>query len=450
MFKDRPKVLIVGAGPVGMFAALALAKRGVPVSIVDTGLWACSHSYASALHPQSLDLLKQAGLEGQVWATANPVNSIGFYDATGRKAQIRLDDNGSSPLAVVRQSALEDLLEKALGDLNVPVMWRHEVPTVSDEDGRTVATVNELKKKFRRDYEAQDAVHTEWEVSKTSNIEADFVLGADGHNSQVRRGLGFDFPEVGPAQYYAVFEFKSDEAATNETRIVLGERTTDVLWPLPGGDCRWSFQLPDYSDTEAEQLKDRLLLGGFGHFPTKRLKSRAPAAVGWGAGPALDKQHLERLIAERAPWFTGSIDALSWRTIVRFEKRLVSRFGDGRIWLAGDAAHLAPPAAVQSMNMGLLEANELAGAFSRILAGEGSQAELEDYNNRWTATWRQLHGLEGGLRATSQTDPWIRDRADRLMACLPAHGTTLAHLAAQLGLEVTESARLKTSVSTLV
>ena len=69
---------------------------------------------------------------------------------------------------------------------------------------------------------------------------------------------------------------------------------------------------PDYSDTEAEQLKDRLLYSGFGHFPTKRLKDRVPAAVGVGGAPqALDWGFSEGLIAERAPWFTGSIEIVS-------------------------------------------------------------------------------------------------------------------------------------------
>jgi 2-polyprenyl-6-methoxyphenol hydroxylase-like FAD-dependent oxidoreductase len=317
-------------------------------------------------------------------------------------------------------------------------MWRHDVAAVSSGEERAYVTVNKLRKKFRKDPAAADSVYTEWVAAKRSDIEVDFVLGADGHNSAVRRALAVDFPEVGPAQYYAIFEFKSNEFPSAETRIVLGERTTDVLWPLPDGYWRWSFQLPDYSDTEAEQLKDRLLSAGFGHFPTKRVKDRVPATVEWGVPPALTQEHLEELIAERAPWFTGSIANLSWRTIVRFEKRLASRFGEGRIWLAGDSAHLALPVGVQSMNLGLLEANDLAGVFARIIAGEAPAVELEGYNQRWTATWRQLHGLQGGLRATSGTDPWIRDRADRLMACLPAHGAALEQLAAQLGLEVSD------------
>ena len=433
MLLEKPKVLVVGAGPVGMFAALALAKQGVPVQIVDTGLWACSHSYALALHAQSLELLESVGLLDQVWAAANPIRTIGLYDATGRKAEIRMDGVSVPALAVVRQSALEDLLEEGLRTLNVRVLWRHEVAGVNTNSDHVSATVSKLKKKFTKDF---DIVRTEWMGSRTNSVDADFVLGADGHNSQIRRALAFDFPEVAPAQYYAVFEFKSDAPGNDETRIVLGERTTDVLWPLPDGDYRWSFQLPDYSDTEAEQLKDRLLSAGFGHFPTKRLKDRVPAVIDLGVPPALDKEHLEALIADRAPWFTGSIDALSWRTIVRFERRLASRFGEGRVWLAGDSAHLALPAGIQSMNLGLLEANELAHTFARLLSGEGSSSELTDYNDRWTEVWRRVHGLEGGLRPTAQTDPWIKDRADRLLACLPAHGQALAQLAEQLGLEI--------------
>lgn len=415
-----------------MFAALQLARRSVPVQIVDTGLWPCSHSYALALHPKSLELLKETGLAERIWETANPVETIGFYDASGRKAQIRIPESCGSPIAVIRQSALEDMLEKALGELDVSVLWKHEVPDVSFEDSHVFATVHKLRKKFEKGLAAE--AMDEWVRSRRSFIEADFAVGADGHNSQVRRALGLEFPEVGPAQYYAVFEFQSHEPASHEARVVLGERTTDVLWPLPDGYYRWSFQLPDYSDTEAEQLKDRLLSAGFGHFPTKRLKDRVPASVEWGVPPALDRQYLEGLIRDRAPWFTGSIDGLSWRTIVRFEKRLASRFGAGRIWLAGDSAHLALPAGVQSMNTGLQEVSELAASFSRILAGESDTTELESYNERWTAEWRRLQGLERTLQGKPGADAWIASRADRIISCLPGHGTGLAQLAEQLGL----------------
>lgn len=434
MFKEKPKVLVAGAGPVGMFAALALSKRGIKVQIVDTGLWACSHSYALALHPSSLELLKDLGLHDKVLQNACPVRSIALCDADGPKARIALNDGDSGgSLAVVRQSVIEDLFETELGHYDTEIQWRHEVYAVSSEVDHATATVN----KFEKDSRGYIVAHTEWTIAKTSHLEVQFVLGADGHNSQVRRAIGLDFPEIAPAQYYAVFEFKTDADLGNELRLVLGEETTDVLWPLPDGYCRWGFRLPDYSDTESEQFKDRLLAAGFGHFPTKRLKDRAPASNESIDQVELDEGALKMLIAERAPWFQGSIGQMSWRTIVRFERRQASAFGKGRAWLAGDAAHLTLPTGVQSMNLGLLEANQLADSFADIINGSGSISNLQTYDDRWAATWRQLHGLESGLRATSSTDPWIAARTNRLMACLPAHGAALAPLAAKLGLEVT-------------
>ena len=78
MFGDSPEVLIVGAGPVGQFAALSLARRGIKVRIVDRGIWPCAQSYALALHPQSLDLLHAAGLLDDVLANST-VQALNDY-----------------------------------------------------------------------------------------------------------------------------------------------------------------------------------------------------------------------------------------------------------------------------------------------------------------------------------------------------------------------------------
>ena len=107
-----PQVLVAGAGPVGQFAALALARRGVPVEIADTGIWPCKHSYALALHPQTIRLLEGYGLQEEILAEAYPVRTIGLYDKSGRRGGITLGDpaDPTACLAVLRQDFIENML----------------------------------------------------------------------------------------------------------------------------------------------------------------------------------------------------------------------------------------------------------------------------------------------------------------------------------------------------
>lgn len=433
MFERTPDVLVVGAGPVGLYAALALARRDVPVQIVDTGIWACTHSYALALHRRSLKLLQDVGLLERALESAYQVRKLALYDNKEKRAEIRLDNNADpmSCVAVLRQDVLEMLLEEALGDAGVRVSWRHQVSSIDPQPDHVVAVVD----KYEQESRGYVVAHSEWVVSKSSRMEVPFVIGADGYKSKVRSALKVDFHEVGPAKYYAVFEFKSDADLGHELRLALGEQTTDVLWPLPNGYCRWSFELPDYTSATAEEWKRYLLESGLDNVPTPRTKDRSLTNGGEDSA-LLDEPHLRALINLRAPWFKGSIEDLTWRTIVRFERRLASSFGSGRLWLAGDAAHLAGPAGIQSMNLGLFEAHELAETLSRILHRVGSRTQLETYNDRWMAEWRRLQGIEGGLRASAETDPWVRQNAARLTGCLPAHGVELASLADQVKLHL--------------
>jgi 2-polyprenyl-6-methoxyphenol hydroxylase-like FAD-dependent oxidoreductase len=427
-----PEVLVVGAGPVGLFAALALARRGISVQVVDIGVWAVTHSYALALHPQSLRLLQDFGLLDRVLDSAYLVRSIALFDGSTRRAQVRLNqtDDPTSCVAVLGQDALEHTLEKALQEHGVRVSWKHEVSNLAPERDRVAATVDEYEQESR----GYVVARTEWVVSRSRRVDTSYVVGADGYNSRVRNALKIDFPEVGASQYYAVFEFESDFDAENEIRIALGEQTTDVLWPLPEGYCRWSFQLPDYSDSDAEGLQEYLRTSGSGSFPAKRSKDRR-LTTQFGAMPELDEKTLRRFINERAPWFRGSVDNLTWKTVVRFERRLAAAYGRDRLWIAGDAAHLTGPVGIQSMNIGLAEASDLAETLARVLRERAGSQELEAYNRRWTAEWRRLHALDSrGLTPQDGADPWLVERAPQLITCLPAHGSELRTLAGQLHL----------------
>ncbi len=419
MFKRNPDVLIAGAGPVGMFAALALTQRGVSVEIADRGWRAGTHSFALALHPQSLGLLHDIGLLDRVMQKAYPVRQIGLYDDASRKASIRIEGfpDSWSCLAVVRQDDLEDMLELALRDRGVHIHWSHEVFGLETGNDGVAVRVD----KFEKESGGYSVARTEWVLAKSLDINAHFVIGADGHRSRVRRALKLDYDEISPAQHYAVFEFETDAELGDEVRIVMGDRTTDVLWPLPDHYCRWSFEMPDYHQP-AERLKDRM----FGTSPSADF-------------PALTVEHLREFLAERAPWFKGSIGEITWRNAVRFERRMASGFGAGRMWLAGDAAHLTGPAGVQSMNVGLCEARDLSETITRVVHEGGSMSDFDSYQSQWSREWRRLLGLSASVVSTG-ADAWVAARASRIVPCLPAYGEELPKMLNQVGLAFAESA----------
>jgi 2-polyprenyl-6-methoxyphenol hydroxylase-like FAD-dependent oxidoreductase len=422
-----PEVLISGAGPVGLFAALALAKRGIRVQIADTGSWPCNHSYGLALHPQSLDLFEELGLRERILASSRPVRKMALFHSATKRAEVAL--SSTKPLAVIRQDFLENLLEGQLRDLGVDVLWRHEVCSLKPESGHVTARVD----RFERASNGYTTAPIDRRLAESKTIETLFVVGADGQNSLVRRALSVDFPEVAPAQYYMVFEFKTDADLGDEMRIVLGDDTIDVLWPLPAGFGRWSFQVPGYLELDAGPMAVLPRMEGFQHLAAERTKERLTTSTDrWPE--VLEEKTLRALIADRAPWFAGSIEGFTWRTAVCFERRLSPIFGRGRLWLAGDAAHLTGPIGVQSMNVGLFEARDLAVTLRRILRDGGSVDELESYHDRWMTTWRELHALQGGLQPEGDVDQWVRVHAKALTACLPAHGEEFSRMAGQLGL----------------
>lgn len=421
MFKRRPAVLVVGAGPVGLFAAWELQRRGVSVQIVDQDWRSGAHSYALALQRQTLPLLKEAGLLEAVERVAYPVREVALYEGASQKAQARIPgQRDRDALLVLRQDVFERLLEEALARQGVKVLWNHRVSRIEPR-GSSVGITMDLLEKHSTGYAVS---RTEWAVARTTEMEVPWVLGADGHRSLVRRGLGIDFPELAPAEHYAVFEFETDVFDTeldlrHQMRVVLGPEASDVLWPLPGGRCRFSFQLVDSPASEGSRIKDRIGL-----------------QLGGGQFPVLEEEQLRQWIRQRAPWFSGQVGPIHWRVLVRFEHRLAGALGRDRLWLAGDAVHVTGPAGMQSMNSGLNEASQLARLFAEALDGRPIQDDLMHYQRQRLQEWRFLQGLGGGLRPDGSADPWVCQRAARILRCLPASGTDLDLLAAQLHLKV--------------
>jgi NADPH-dependent dioxygenase len=418
--KHETDVIVAGAGPVGMVCALELTRRGLSVEVFDEERRPASHSYALALHPRSVEALEDLGLRIGAHPYALPVERVAFYEGATRRAELDFTTlrRRHPAVIVLRQSHLERALEETLAHSGVKVQWNHRVAGFEERADRVDVEVQRLDSVST----GYAVARSEREITHREHHAARFLVGADGQGSLVRRTLGIPLRMAGAAARFAVFEFQSGVDPGRETRVVLGEKTTSVQWPLKDARCRWSFQL------ESEEV------GGTHH------KSRAAAPVGKDYFPVLTEGLLRELLAERAPWNTHPIGEIHWSTVVLFEPRLAERFGRERVWLVGDAAHVTGPVGIQSMNAGFVEAIDLAAGMQRCLADGAPLASVEEgYGRRSDEEWRMLLGLVGRPVARDDAPAWIRRDPLRLLGCLPATGPDLVALAGKLGVDVVRS-----------
>lgn len=414
---DAPsEVLVVGAGPVGMFTALRLAGSGIGVQVIDQASCPARHSYACALHSRTLQLLDEVGVAHEAIKLGRRIDTVAFYEGPLQRAALNLSCLPAKfPFVLVlQQNLLEDLLEKRLKEqAGVSVRWNHRLSDLAMKNGAATATIDELAMEGK----GYSVPHFELAVKKTVSIRADFVVGADGQGSIVRKRLGIDWEGVGQPQLFVVYEFETTANLPAETRIVLDQQTAGVLWPLTQNKGRWSFQ---WSRANAPD-----------DFPQK---ARNSFTIGESPGLEDSRHHLQTLLSVHAPWFQDEIKEVGWATDIQFEHRLARQFGRDRAWLAGDAAHQTGPVGMQSMNMGFREGADLAAKFAMILRDKGSPDLMETYNVEHRMEWEQLLGGKAEPQASVAADAWIRQRSARIPGCIPASGRELTLLLQQLGL----------------
>jgi 2-polyprenyl-6-methoxyphenol hydroxylase-like FAD-dependent oxidoreductase len=390
-----PEVLVVGAGPVGLAAALFLQQHGVRVEVVDMEQRTTQQSYALAIHPSTLRILDEAGLSEGLIRAGRKLTKVAYYEGLERRAEIDYSALASRHpyLLVVRQSLLEKAAEEALRQKKLKVLWGHRLQALT-MDG---ATVHAEVAKLDQVQTGYAVAGSEWVVVRSETIRPAYVIGADGYDSSVRRMTGIEMAEYG-GQVFSVYEVEATGELPVEVRVMLDPDSTSVYWPLEEGRCRWGFQIQDASEHAASM------------------------------------QRLQELIAARAPWCAAQPTQIYWSTVASFESRLARSFGKGGIWLAGDAAHQAAPVGVHSMNSGLVEARELAARMVRILRAGGAASLLEEFATETHEAWQWLLGAGREVRALPGADPWVRQTRARILACVPASGDDLEPLLQQIGL----------------
>jgi len=404
-----PEVLVVGAGPVGLVAALFLQRHGIRVEVVDTHQRTTQHSYALAIHPRTLRILEEAGLADALINAGRKLTKVAYYEGRERRAEIDYSRLASTHpyLLVVRQSLLERTTEEALQRKNLKVLWRHRLQGLAVEDATIraeVATLDQVATGY-------PVARTEWLVVRSETLRPAYVIGADGYDSAVRRMAGIEMAEHSAAQVFSIYEIEATGELPAEARVIVDPELTSVYWPLEKGRCRWGFQIRNAAAHEASM------------------------------------ERLEQLIAARAPWCTARPTQIYWSTLGSFESLLARSFGMGGVWLAGDAAHQAPPVAVHSMNSGLLEARELASRISQIQRAAGAPSLLEQFASETHETWVRLLDADRVVRALPGADPWVRQNGARILACMPASGDELEPLLQQIGLTAVPQGRDASEVS---
>jgi 2-polyprenyl-6-methoxyphenol hydroxylase-like FAD-dependent oxidoreductase len=391
-----PEVLVVGAGPVGLVAALFLQQSGVRVEIVDMHQRTTQHSYALAIHPRTLRILDEAGLSDELIRAGRKLTKVAYYEGWERRAQIDYSalDSMHPYLLVIRQSLLERAVEEALRRKKLKVLWAHRLQALTVDGAILRAEVAKLDQVAT----GYPVARSEWLVARSDTIRPAYVIGADGYDSAVRRMSGIEMEEHGAGQIFSVYEIEAAGVLPAEVRVMIDPDLTTVYWPLEEGRCRWGFQLRDASE----------------HAPSM--------------------ERLAQLIAARAPWCTARPTQIYWSTLGLFEPRLAQRFGNGRVWLAGDAAHQASPVGVHSMNSGLAEARELAARMSMIQRAAGAPSLLQEFATQTREAWQGLLGANRTVRALPGADPWVGQMGARILACVPASGDDLEPLLGQIGL----------------
>ena len=309
-------VLVVGAGPTGLMAGLLLARRGVPVVVVDRKAGPTRESRALAVQARTMELYDQLGLVDEVVAGSYRATRIqvgpgsdllGFGFEQAQRGATRYPG-----LHVFEQSRNEELLSAAFTAAGPGVRWRHRLLDLVEGEGADGGVVALL--------DGPDGL---------TRVRARWCVGADGATSVVRRLLDVPFEGVTDDATFWVADLRGVEGLPDRALAArLGRRTFGVMFPLgPGGHARLiSMASGDHVDADAALATARDDLG-------------------------------------------LRYDALDWFSTYRVHHRVAARFRKGSTFLAGDAAHVHSPVGGQGMNTGLQDAHDLANLLADVAQG---------------------------------------------------------------------------------
>lgn len=364
------EVLIVGAGPTGLTCALVLAANGVTCRILERREEAPTTSRALGLQARSMELLDSLGVAEPILKVSHKLRGSSIMKGEREVArQGWIPPQSPFPYTYVfPQAELERVLRQRLEEMGVTVEWGTEVRTLEQLPDKIQVTLSDGR-----------SLVTRW------------VVGADGARSRVRdeAGIAFDGKATGEAYYLADFS-PHKEIPIKDAAMWLGEEGPLMLMQLPGAEQLWRI----FVDVSDQALKETL------------------------PEPTLDR--LQSLLDTRA-FGKGSlrIDKLHWTSTFRTRVCLASAYRKGRIFIAGDAAHVFPPFGGQGMNTGIQDAFNLAWKLSYVLQGKSPESLLDTYEvERRPVGAATIQEVERRRKLFALRNPLLRTLRDTLLHLL--------------------------------
>ncbi|MEU8952526.1 FAD-dependent monooxygenase [Streptomyces sp. NPDC048489] len=347
------QVLVVGSGPVGLVAACELARRGVAVRLIDAADGPPVGSRGKGLQPRTIELLDDLGVVGQILAAGRFRLPVRRYQGTNILSTSELNAEAQEPgpatpytrTMLIPQWRVEEVLREKIASYGIAVEYGSRLENLEQDDNVVHAAIVR--------------------ESKSETVEASYVVGCDGASSMVRKLVGIKFL-----------------GETDETTRML---TADI--ELSGLDRDFWHWWPD-SDGGLLALCPLAATSSFQLQTILAADSRGD----------LSREEIQSLISVRSGRSDIEVRNVLWKSIWRSNVRMVDRYRNGRVFLAGDAAHVHSPAGGLGMNTGIQDAYNLGWKISHVLNGAHEHL-LDTYEEERLPVAADVLGLSSKLHS---------------------------------------------------
>ena len=321
-------VAIVGAGPVGLMIANYLGQCGVNVTLVEKLASLIDYPRAIGLDDESLRTFQAVGLAENVLPHTTPWHAMRFLTPKGRcfaDIQPKTDEFGWSRRNAFIQPLADRVLFEGLARFaNVKVLFSRELEGFEQSESGVALTLKNSE-------------------GRSERLQAKYLIGCDGGNSLVRRSLDISFEGKTAPNQWIVVDIANDPLATPHVYLCCDPVRPYVSAALPHGVRRFEFMVMP-GETEAELSKP---------------------------------ENMRKLLAKVLP-NPDNIELIRSR-VYTHNARLAGKFRQGRVLLAGDAAHIMPVWQGQGYNSGMRDASNLAWKLSLVIKGLAADSLLDSY-----------------------------------------------------------------------